>query len=337
MSRRLITFTLVGALLGSAAPGAIAHESRPAYLELVESAGGRVELLWKRPAKGDLELAIDPNLPAACKDLGEPRSDNLGDAAVLRRSLDCGPEGLAGQEITIDGLSRTFVDVLLRIEHDDGRVDIAVLKPTRPYYVISAAGGSAFATARTYFQLGIEHILLGVDHLLFVLGLLLLVDNRRTLVETITAVTVAHSLTLAVATLGYASAPLPPLNAAIALSILFLGPEIVRKWRGESSLTIRYPWIVAFGFGLLHGFGFASGLTTTGIPRGEIPSALLFFNVGVEAGQLAFVMLVLALERAFHAVEMRWPLWLARAPGYAVGVAGAYWTIDRTIKMFAGT
>jgi hydrogenase/urease accessory protein HupE len=178
--------------------------------------------------------------------------------------------------------------------------------------------------------------MLGVDHLLFVLGLLLIVGSRMMLLKTITSFTVAHSITLAIATLGYASAPLPPLNAAIALSILFLGPEIVRSWRGETSLTIRYPWVVAFMFGLLHGFGFASGLSTTGMPSVELPLALLFFNVGVELGQLVFVAVVLMLGRSFAILEMRWPLWVERAPGYAVGICGAYWTIQRTIILIGG-
>jgi hydrogenase/urease accessory protein HupE len=187
-----------------------------------------------------------------------------------------------------------------------------------------------------YVRLGIEHILLGIDHLLFVLGLLCIVQNRWMLVKTITSFTIAHSLTLAVATLGYASAPLPPLNAAIALSILFLGPEIVRTWRGETSLTIRHPWVVAFAFGLLHGFGFASGLTTMGLPRAEIPLALLTFNVGVEIGQLGFVVLMLLLQRAFRTLEMVWPRWVERAPGYLVGVLGAFWTIQRTVWLLVG-
>jgi hypothetical protein len=176
-----------------------------------------------------------------------------------------------------------------------------------------------------------------VDHLLFVLGLLLIVSDRLTLVKTITSFTLAHSITLAIATLGYASAPLPPLNAAIALSILFLGPEIVRRWRGETSFTIRHPWVVAFGFGLLHGFGFASGLTAMGLPPAEIPLALFLFNVGVELGQLGFVLLVLLLERSFRVLEMRWPRLVERLPGYAVGILGAYWTIQRTLMLVAGT
>jgi len=169
-----------------------------------------------------------------------------------------------------------------------------------------------------------------------VLGLLLIVGSRWMLLKTITSFTIAHSITLAVATLGYASAPLPPLNAVIALSILFLGPEIVRAWRGQNSLTIRRPWIVAFVFGLLHGFGFASGLTELGLPRSEIPLALLLFNLGVELGQIGFVVLIVALDKSFHLLEIRWPRWIEMAPGYAVGSLGAFWTIERTVMMISG-
>ena len=177
---------------------------------------------------------------------------------------------------------------------------------------------------------------MGVDHLLFVLGLLLIVRDRRMLIKTVSAFTVAHSLTLAVATLGYARAPAPPLNAAIALSILFLGPEVVRTWRGATSFTIRHPWVVAFAFGLLHGFGFASGLTAMGLPRGEIPLALLLFNVGVEIGQLAFVALILLLEHSFRVLAVRWPRWAESLPGYAVGSLGAFWTIQRVAVLIGG-
>ncbi len=195
------------------------------------------------------------------------------------------------------------------------------------------AAPSRWRLAATYLRLGTDHILTGVDHLLFVLGLLLIVGNRWTLFKTITAFTVAHSITLAVATLGYASAPLPPLNAAIAMSILFLGPEIVRVWRGQTSLTIRYPWVVAFAFGLLHGFGFASGLKATGLPQTDIAWALLLFNVGVEIGQVFFVFLMLAMARSYRTLEIRWPRWALALPGYAVGTLGAFWTIQRTAML----
>jgi hypothetical protein len=187
-----------------------------------------------------------------------------------------------------------------------------------------------------YIAHGIRHISLGADHLLFLLGLLLIVRNRWMLVKTVTAFTVAHSITLALATLGLASLPVEPLNAAIALSILFLGPEIVRMWRGESSFTIRHPWVVAFAFGLLHGFGFASALTSAGLPRAELPLALLGFNVGVEIGQLGFVVLVLLLERAFRILEIRWPRWAEALPGYVVGSLGAFWTLQRVALLLGG-
>src|SRR5271169_596698 len=195
---------------------------------------------------------------------------------------------------------------------------------------------SGWAVAGVYLKLGVEHILFGADHMLFVLGLLLIVKDRWMLLKTITAFTVAHSITLGIATLGYASVPVVPLNAAIALSILFLGPEIVRVWRGQSSFTIRHPWVVAFAFGLLHGFGFASALTSAGLPRAELPLALLGFNVGVEIGQLAFVLLVLLLERAFRILEIRWPRWVAALPGYAVGSLGAFWTLERIGLLLGG-
>ena len=243
--------------------------------------------------------------------------------------------GLAGKTIRVDGLEATLTDVLVRVHYADGRTETHLLRPVDPAITFGAAT-SAGQRAAAYLRIGIEHILLGVDHLLFVLGLLLIVGDRWMLVKTITAFTLAHSLTLAIATLGYASAPLLPLNAAIALSILFLGPEIVRVWRGETSFTIRHPWVVAFAFGLLHGFGFASGLAAMGLPRAEIPLALLLFNVGVEIGQIAFVVLIVLLERSFRTLEIRWPRWAEALPGYAVGSLGAYWTIQRVAILLGG-
>ena len=251
----------------------------------------------------------------------------------MRGTLRC-DGGIGGKTLRVAGLEATITDVLVRIHHADGRVESHLLRPSSPAATlgeVTSLGGRALG----YLRLGIEHILLGVDHLLFVLGLLLIVSDRFMLVKTITSFTLAHSITLAIATLGYASAPLPPLNAAIALSILFLGPEIVRVRRGETSFTIRHPWIVAFAFGLLHGFGFASGLTAMGLPRAEIPLALLLFNVGVEAGQIGFVALVLLLERSFQTLEIRWPPFAAALPAYVVGSLGAYWTIQRTLLLFS--
>jgi hydrogenase/urease accessory protein HupE len=309
---------------------AYAHESRPGYLELREVSEGRYEVRWKQPAVGDLVLRLSPVFPDSCTLTGADRQ-LLPGAMSTRLTLSC-PSGLAGKTIRIAGLEETVTSVLVRVQHLDGSEETHLVHPTAPFVAVRGTAGWT-ERAWSYLRLGVEHILLGVDHLLFVLGLLLIIRDRWMLVKTVSAFTVAHSLTLAAATLGHASVPGPPLNAAIALSILFLGPEVVRSWRGQTSLTIRQPWVVAFAFGLLHGFGFASGLTATGLPRGEIPLALLLFNVGVEVGQLGFVCLMLLLERSFRQLEVRWPAWVAHAPGYLVGSLGAFWTIQRVAMM----
>jgi hydrogenase/urease accessory protein HupE len=316
--------------LGTTAPAA-AHEFRPGYLELREQDPSTFALLWKRPSGGEVEIRIVPVVPAGCSLSGPARQQLTPGAVVVRGTLSCSG-GLAGKTIRIEGLETTLTDVLVRVQHADGRVESQLLRPASPAFTLGEAT-HAGQRAWSYLELGLQHILLGVDHLLFVLGLLLIVRDRWMLVKTVTAFTVAHSLTLAAATLGYASVPLPPLNAAVAVSILFLGLEIVRARRGESSFTIRHPWVVAFAFGLLHGFGFASGLTAMGLPKAELPLALLLFNVGVEIGQLAFVAGVLLLLRSFRALQIAWPRWQRALPGYCVGSLGAYWAVQRVVVM----
>ncbi|HQR19274.1 MAG TPA: HupE/UreJ family protein [Burkholderiaceae bacterium] len=324
----------LGLLLALVA-GARAHETRPAYLDVKEVAPGQYSMLWRTPVLAGMRLPIALQLPPDVKNLKEPVVQRLADSIVERREIDAGPTGLAGKRIEFPGLQLTITDVLVRTERLDGSHSTEIVRPARPWIEYSAPR-SAAATAGVFLVQGIEHILLGVDHLLFVLGLLLLVRTPWILVKTITAFTVAHSITLALATLGIASIPGPPLNAAIALSILFLGPEIVRAWRGGTSFTIRHPWVVAFAFGLLHGFGFASGLTAIGLPKDDIPLALLMFNVGVEVGQLAFVALILLLLKAFRLLELRWPSPARMFPAYLIGTLGAFWTIQRISMMAAG-
>jgi len=333
MRRRLVIWLATGlafAWIGAAS----GHEVRPGFLDLRETGPGTYSFLWKKPSDGEIEIQIAPVFPKECQVSTPDRQQLSPGAVVVRGTVDC-PGGLPGKTITIAGLETTVTDVLVRLHHADNRLESHLLRPATPSV---ALGGITTAAERalSYMQIGVQHILLGVDHLLFVLGLLLIVSNRWMLVKTITAFTAAHSITLAIATLGYASAPLPPLNAAIALSILFLGPEIVRAWRGESSFTIRHPWVVAFSFGLLHGFGFASGLSTMGLPQAEIPLALLLFNAGVELGQMGFVALVILLEGSFRVLQVRWPRLVERLPGYAVGTLGAYWTIQRTLILLGG-
>jgi hypothetical protein len=317
------------------ASAALAHEARPAYLQITEAAPGRYDLLWRTPVLSGMRLPIALKLPDGARDLREPSTQELQGSLLERRQIDAGAGGLAGKRIEFPGLQATITDVLVRVEMRDGRKWITIVRPSQPWVEIAAEQGKA-ALAATYVAHGIRHILFGPDHLLFVLGLLLIVQDRWMLVKTVTAFTLAHSITLAIATLGYAEVPVAPLNAAIALSILFLAPEIVRFWRGETSFTIRHPWVVAFLFGLLHGFGFASALTSAGLPRADLPLALFSFNVGVEIGQVGFVALVLLLEHAFRLLEIRWPRWATALPGYAVGTLGAFWTIQRTAILIRG-
>lgn len=326
MKSGLLAAWLAGLLLWVAC-GAQAHEVRPGVLELREGQPGNYSLLWKRPAGGEVEIRIAPVLPPECRAATPGATLLTQGALVVRGTITC-DGSIRGRSIVIDGLESTVTDVLVRVYHADGWQETHLLKPMNPAVTLGERT-TTLQRSGAYLRLGIEHILLGVDHLLFVLGLLLIVRDRWMLVKTITAFTLAHSITLAVATLGYASAPLLPLNAAIALSILFLGPEIVRVRGGQTSFTIRHPWVVAFAFGLLHGFGFASGLTTMGLPPAEIPLALLVFNLGVEVGQLGFVALILLLDRAFRALQILWPRFVAALPGYVVGSLGAYWTIQR--------
>ena len=291
-------------------------------------------MLWRTPVLSGMRLPLVLTMPEGVTNLKPPVVQELSDSLVERRWIDGGPNGLAGKRIEIAGLQFTITDALVRVELLDGRTMQTIVRPSQPWIEI-AASQSRWEVMGTYIVEGIRHILFGADHLLFVLGLLLIVGNTWMLVKTITAFTVAHSITLAIATLGYAQAPELPLNAAIALSILFLGPEVVRVWRGETSFTIRHPWVVAFAFGLLHGFGFASALTSAGLPRHDLPFALMSFNIGVELGQLGFVALVLSLTRSFRVLEVAWPRWVRALPGYAVGTLGAFWTIQRVALLVA--
>jgi hypothetical protein len=307
--------------------GVSAHETRPAYLEIKETSPSHYDILWRTPVNAGMLLPVVLQLPADAKNVRSPAVQELTDSLVERRSVEV-PGGLAGKRIEFVGLQGTITDVLVRVELLDGRESTTIVHSSQSWYEMNATQ-SRWAVAGTFIVQGVRHISLGADHLLFLLGLLLIVKDRWMLLKTVTAFTVAHSITLGIATLGYANAPVIPLNAAIALSILFLGPEIVRVWHGETSFTLRHPWVVAFAFGLLHGFGFAGALTSAGLPRAELPLALLTFNLGVEIGQLGFILLVLLLERSFRVLQVRWPNWVQAVPGYTVGSLGAFWTIQR--------
>jgi hydrogenase/urease accessory protein HupE len=308
----------------------LAHEVRPAYLELRQLGAESWAVLWKVPGRGEsLRLALHPELPAGSEREGAPRIEHHDNAFIERWTLSR-PGGLTGGMIRIAGLEATVTDVLVRIERLDGSTQVARLTPSSPSFVVEAAPGWT-EVARTYLRLGIEHILLGYDHLLFVLALLLVVAGGWAMVKTITAFTVAHSITLALAVFGVWHVPQPPVEAAIALSILLLAAEIVRGRRDQPSLTMRAPWAVAFAFGLLHGIGFAGAMIDAGLPAGDVPFALLAFNVGVELGQLMFIGVVLAV--GFMVARMRVTRWswlhLRTGVAYGIGTLSAVWFIGR--------
>jgi hydrogenase/urease accessory protein HupE len=321
----------LGALCAlSLARAAAAHDARPAYLEVEELTPGRYAILWRIPVLSGMRLPVGLRLPEAMRGVTEPAVQQLSDSLVERRWVEADADALAGARIEFPGLEATITDVLVRVSRLDGTRTTTLVRPARPWVELEARRG-ALAVAGAYLVHGVEHILLGFDHLLFVLGLILIVRSTRALLWTITAFTLAHSLTLALATLGITRVPGPPVEAAIAASILLLACEILRVQRGEASLTARWPWLVAFAFGLLHGFGFAGALTAVGLPAGDVPLALFAFNLGVELGQLAFVAAVLAgialarrtgllagLER--HALPLA-----ARA----IGVLAAFWLFER--------
>jgi hydrogenase/urease accessory protein HupE len=311
---------------------AYGHEVRPGYLELQQTASETWSVLWKVPAQGDMRLSIHPRFPEACALASEPIAFQANAAYIERTSIAC-KGGLAGHAIGVDGLSATMTDVLVRSVRADGSVQVARLSPSAPAFVFEATPRS-FEIARAYTVLGVEHILGGIDHLLFVLGLMLLVRNKWLLVKTITAFTVAHSVTLAAATLGWMRVSQPPVEAVIALSILFLASELAKRHRGDAGLMERYPWIVAFIFGLLHGFGFAGALREVGLPESDIPLALFTFNLGVELGQLLFVGTVLVALAVLRRFLIRLPLWMHKVPAYAIGTMASCWWLQRMATLF---
>jgi hydrogenase/urease accessory protein HupE len=340
MTRLLLILSMLGAIL---AVPARSDELRPGYLEIRQTAPDTYSLLFKIPALGeDLRLGIYLALPEGTRDAAPPRAVFNNGAYVERRMISRSG-GLAGRTIAIEGLSATSTDVLARVETLNGAVQTERLAPTRTSFVVQTTP-SAGDVAATYLRLGVEHILFGFDHLLFVLALVILVREWRRVALTVTAFTVAHSLTLAAATLGFVSVPGPPIEAAIALSIMLVAVEIVNARRGTPSVTARWPWLVAFCFGLLHGFGFAGALAEIGLPHQAIPIALLFFNLGVELGQLAFVATVLAAGWMFHRAitPHLTPALAARAirrldmiAAYAIGTVAAFWLIERTAAFLA--
>lgn len=327
---RWLLVTLL-ALLHLAQP-VVAHESRPAYLDIRELGSGTYEVIWKRPMRGDYVIGFAVVWPEGCAPASEAEHQVPG-ASLTRMLLDCGAAGLIGRELSIARLPETSAEVLVRIAFMDGTTETRILRPSSATMTVQGPRG-ALAVAAEYAALGFEHILAGIDHLLFVLGLTLIVQGGWRLVKTITAFTIAHSITLAVSALGLVRVAQAPVEAVIALSIVFLARELVMLRQGRPGLTARAPWLVAFVFGLLHGLGFAGALREIGLPPGDIPLALVAFNLGVEAGQLAFVAVILGvIWLARRIILAAPPRWIGHLPAYAIGTIAALWTIERILTV----
>lgn len=324
--RRWLRPALLLAALFGALP-AVADVFRPAYLELREAGGDRYDVFWKVPAQGELRLALTVRFPDDVRETGRTPGHFVGGAFVERWQVER-PGGLVGQEVSIEGSAAGVSDVIARVERLDGTSQVERLSIAQPRFTVEAPAGTG-EIAWSYLVLGVEHILAGVDHLLFVLALLLVVRGGIRILLTITAFTVAHSITLVAATLGWVHVPGPPVEAIIALSIVFVAAEAVHGLQGRPGLTARAPWIVAFSFGLLHGLGFAGALAEVGLPQKAIPVALLMFNVGVEVGQLIFVAAALAAGAVLARLRLPRPERLQRTACYAIGAIAMFWVIER--------
>lgn len=309
-----------------------AHEMRPAFLQIRQKTVSTYELFWKIPRRGNEVISIKPAFPSwfTVEQKVPPVESGTG---ALYSFFATSTKDIHGMEFSIEGLKETIVDVLVQVELQNGEQYSFMVQPGNNHAIIPRSTG-VMETINGYFSLGVKHIWAGVDHLLFVLALLIItLGNTRKLLFTITAFTLAHSITLSSSALGYMGLPGPPVEATIALSIVFLAVEIIRVQQGLTTLTSRKPWLVAFTFGLLHGLGFAGALATIGLPQQHVPLALGFFNVGVEAGQLAFIAVSLLIIKVIYQ-KGNWPVWIRKMPAYGIGSMAAFWLIERVVAFW---
>ena len=301
---------------------AAAHEVNPAFLELTETSDGQFNVVWKQPLKDGRRLKLDPFFPDGCESSPMTLEGARG-AVVSRWTLTC---ALDQGRLGVTGLERTLTDVFVQIHRLDGQLVSAVLKPADASFELAeeARGAPLFA----YLRIGVDHIIFGYDHLLFVLGLCLLVRPAQ-LFLTVTAFTVAHSITLGLSTLAGVTLPGPPVESVIALSLILLAREALTLQRGGVSLTSQFPWLIAFGFGLVHGFGFAGALSEIGLPQNQEVWALLLFNLGVELGQALFVVALLMVAFVLSRLIKRGLAFSKTAAAYLVGISGTIWLVER--------
>jgi len=308
------------------------HEIRPAYLQIIQTSETTYEVFWKVPSRGDAVPKIYPVFPPFFS-VEELKNPNQLPGFVIYSYKISSNENLQGKVLTIKGLNKTLIDVLVNIEYLDGQKATFMLQPDK-YARVIPGKTSTLDVIKTYTKLGIEHILLGIDHLLFILALIIITVGKWKIIKTITAFTLAHSITLSLAVLGYVNFPTAPVEAVIALSIVFLAIEIIKIINGKQTLTSKKPWLVAFTFGLLHGFGFAGALANIGLPNQDIPFALAFFNVGVEIGQIAFVLVMLLVIRILS-LKKGWPVLIKKIPAYVIGSLATFWMIERIVAFWS--
>ena len=327
----IITYSIIIVLTSLLWQQAIAHEIRPAYLEIEQQSENSYQILWKIPLQGNKAPKIEPIFPENFS-LHQVAGEFLPDA-YIRRYQGIYHEHLNGQKIEIQGLELTLVDVIVQVNLIDRSSYTLLLQPDNSSTIIPKEP-SKWEVIKLYISLGIEHILIGIDHLLFVLGLLLLVSGLKPLIQTITAFTIAHSLTLGAATFNLLHIPQAPVEAVIALSIVFLAREYLMVKKGVKSLTAQYPWVVAFSFGLLHGFGFAGALSDIGFPQKDVPLALLTFNIGVEMGQLIFIGITFLLWKVVQKINLPRPKWFWKFVPYTMGSIAAFWLVERVLAFW---
>ena len=305
-----------------------ADELRPGYIEFSQQDAQHWTLVWKAPVRSGITPATQPGLPAGCAIEGKPVRSIVALAVVTKANVQCSAD-VAGQTIGLSNFAASQTDVLVRVAPLGRPVQALRLTADAPEAVIAIKPGQ-WDIAKTYFMIGADHILFGYDHLLFVISLVLLLSGFWTIMKAVTAFTIAHSLTLVGTTLGFVGLPQRPVESVIALSILFLAVEIAKKSPDAPRLSERIPWVVAFAFGLLHGFGFAGALKEIGLPESDVPTALLTFNLGVEAGQLLVVGITATLLVTLRRFAARYTPMLVRAMTYAIGTIAAFWFIERT-------
>jgi hydrogenase/urease accessory protein HupE len=331
---RRIALALGAMLLVPAVAGA--HPLAPTLLDLRELGGGRIAVTWKVSRFGAPGANVVPVLPARCTAAGEPEVRVEADSVTRTWTAVCDPPAdLVGEAVGFSGLGSAGIDGLVRVTLADGRLIRGVVRADTPLLRVPARERWV-DVVHAYVTIGVEHILTGIDHLLFVAGLLLLVHGRRQLLETITAFTVGHSITLTLAVLDMVRVPSRPIELLIALSVFVLAVELAREPGAPPSLLRRRPWAMALAFGLLHGLGFAGALREVGLPPGDVPLALFSFNLGIEIGQLAFVAVVLAISAGLRALRIAWPPWMLRIPLYTMGSLAAFWCFERAAALVAG-